>query len=169
MDRFARYKNLAPFSADTLIVAVNELLTAHGIPAISKRTLRYYTTQGIVPRPIGSPRFARYSFDHFMMLVGSRALQQEGQTLEDNLETLKSYQSDAQKFAKTVSVSLDRARQNFVAFREPTSVYDASIEVREPQSSALKLHIDLGSGYTLIAPGDTTDLEARATAKELLT
>ncbi|MBL8086615.1 MAG: MerR family transcriptional regulator [Chthonomonas sp.] len=49
---------------------------------MTKRTLRFYTTQGVVPRPLGSPKFARYGYDHLLSLLASRALQDQGLKLE---------------------------------------------------------------------------------------
>jgi len=75
------YRKYAPFTADKLIDAANAILGASELPAISKRTLRFYTAQGVVPRPLGSPKFARYGYEHLLTILTARALQDQGNKL----------------------------------------------------------------------------------------
>jgi DNA-binding transcriptional MerR regulator len=76
------FRSHPPFTADVLILRANELLAARGAQIISKRTLRFYTGQDVVPKPLGSPKFARYAYEHLLSLVAARALQDQGQKLQ---------------------------------------------------------------------------------------
>lgn len=76
------YRQLAPFTADKLVDAANALLTAKRVHGITKRTLRFYTAQRVVPGPMGSPKFARYGYEHLLTLLAARALQDQGMKLE---------------------------------------------------------------------------------------
>lgn len=69
-------------TADALIVVANEFLASRGATLVSKRTLRFYTAQEVVPSPMGSPKFARYGFEHLLSLLAARSLQDQGQRLE---------------------------------------------------------------------------------------
>ena len=54
------------------------------IGTLDGRTVRYYTTNGLLPRPfIGSDRRARYGRDHLVRLLAVRRLQAGGVTLAD--------------------------------------------------------------------------------------
>jgi DNA-binding transcriptional MerR regulator len=78
MAALADYKHLAPFTARELVAAVSELLRDKTAPTISIRTLRFYIAEKIVPAPIGSPKFARYGYEHLLTLLATRMLQDRG-------------------------------------------------------------------------------------------
>lgn len=69
-------------TADGVVLTVNEVLADRGATLISKRTLRFYTSQDVVPSPMGSPKFARYGYEHLLSLLGARAMQDQGQKLD---------------------------------------------------------------------------------------
>ena len=77
------YRTTPPMTADALILVVNEFLSDRGALLISKRTLRFYTSQGVVPHPLGSPKLARYGYEHLLSLLASRALQDQGQRIDN--------------------------------------------------------------------------------------
>lgn len=76
------YRTHPPFTADVLILTANDLLAAKSAQLVSKRTLRFYTAQNVVPPPLGSPKFARYGYEHLLSLLAARALQDQGMKLE---------------------------------------------------------------------------------------
>lgn len=78
MDERAR----APYSIEELLAAVNRILASGEQAPVSVRTLRFYIGQGVVARPIGSPKFARYGYEHLLMLLGARMLQDRGFKLD---------------------------------------------------------------------------------------
>lgn len=81
MSILTAYRKYAPFTADRLIEAANAILGDKAGPMIAKRTLRFYTSQSVVPRPLGSPKFARYGYEHLLTMVAARALQDQGMKL----------------------------------------------------------------------------------------
>ncbi|HRF60010.1 MAG TPA: MerR family transcriptional regulator [Fimbriimonadaceae bacterium] len=72
----------APYSIDELLDAVNRILALGQQSPVTVRTLRFYIGQGVVARPIGSPKFARYGYEHLLMLLGARMLQDRGSKLD---------------------------------------------------------------------------------------
>lgn len=83
MSLLSAYRKYAPYTADTLIDACNAVLSSSGMTPMSKRTLRFYTAKSVVPRPLGSPKFARYGYEHLLTLLASRALQDQGLKLHE--------------------------------------------------------------------------------------
>lgn len=81
-------------TVDCLLEVVNGIFSAHGVSPLLKRTLRYYTSQGIVPRPLGSPKFARYAYPHIIAIIASRALQDQGNKLEVIVQEMKQLKTD---------------------------------------------------------------------------
>ena len=72
---------MPPCTVKELLAHANEVLRSLKLPDVQSRTLRFYITEGVVPPPIGSPKFARYEFRHLESLVLSRALQNQGMKL----------------------------------------------------------------------------------------
>ncbi len=75
------YAKMEPCSAQQLLKEANGVLKGLGLPGIQIRTLRFYISEGVVPPPIGSPKFARYEFRHLQNLVYARSLQNQGMKL----------------------------------------------------------------------------------------
>lgn len=88
MPTLADYSRLAPFSLEELVDAANSLLRDKPRLQVTARTVRYYIAEGLLPRPDGPPKFARYSAEHLSRLVGLRRLQDEGRRLEEATEEL---------------------------------------------------------------------------------
>lgn len=72
---------MQPCTAKDLLKHASAILESLGLQGIRDRTLRYYIQNGVVPPPIGSPKFARYDFRHLQGLVTARALQNQGMKL----------------------------------------------------------------------------------------
>jgi len=64
---------------------LDELCTLAGLP---RRTVRYYVQIGLVDRPVGETRAARYAGEHLAQLLRVRALSQAGVSLERIREVL---------------------------------------------------------------------------------
>jgi DNA-binding transcriptional MerR regulator len=88
MPTLQEYGALAPFSLDELVDAVNSVLRERPHLQVSKRTARYYVQVGVLPPPQGSPKYARYSMDHLIRLVGARVLVDRGATLQAAIQDL---------------------------------------------------------------------------------
>jgi DNA-binding transcriptional MerR regulator len=66
-------------SADTKTFSIDELCTLTALP---KRTVRYYMQIGLVDRPDGETRAARYGQRHLEQLLAIRRWSQDGLSLE---------------------------------------------------------------------------------------
>lgn len=82
MPKLPSFKMLAPFTADELVEAAQSLLRQKDTHPFSKRTLRYYIFQGVVPPPLGSPKFARYGYEHLLNIMAARMFQDHGLKLD---------------------------------------------------------------------------------------
>jgi DNA-binding transcriptional MerR regulator len=82
MPEIVDYVRLAPFSLEELVDAANSLLRHRPRLEVSRRTVRYYVSEGVLPPPSGSPKFSRYGVEHLLRLVGARCLQDQGWSLE---------------------------------------------------------------------------------------
>lgn len=77
------YENLGPFSPDELVEAVNAIIKpSTRLPEFTRRTLRYYVSEGIIPPPEGPPKYSRYSFEHLKRIVEAKLRQDKGERLE---------------------------------------------------------------------------------------
>jgi DNA-binding transcriptional MerR regulator len=79
------YREAAPFKVGELLAALDRLL---GKGTISIRTLRYYGAVGVMPRPLGAPKFARYGYEHLLSILAAKMLQDRGMKLESIVDAL---------------------------------------------------------------------------------
>lgn len=82
INTLAEQQNMAPFHIDDLLESANLVLAQAGLRPVQRRTLRFYIHRGVVGKPIGSPKFARYLYSHLLRLVGARSAQDQGYKLE---------------------------------------------------------------------------------------
>jgi len=66
--------------SDATRYAIGELATLGGV---SRRTVRYYVQEGLVPPPLGLGRGNHYTPEHLEQLLRVKALQESGHTLDD--------------------------------------------------------------------------------------
>jgi DNA-binding transcriptional MerR regulator len=60
--------------------AIGDLADLGGV---SRRTVRYYVQEGLLPQPLGVGRGNHYSTEHLDQLVRVKALQEAGRTLDE--------------------------------------------------------------------------------------
>jgi DNA-binding transcriptional MerR regulator len=60
--------------------AIGELATLGGV---SRRTVRYYVQEGLIPQPLGLGRGNHYTADHLEQLLRVKAMQEGGRTLDE--------------------------------------------------------------------------------------
>ncbi len=65
--------------------AIGDLATLGGV---SRRTVRYYVQEGLIPPPAGLGRGNHYGPEHLRALLRVKALQEGGHTLDDIRRTL---------------------------------------------------------------------------------
>ncbi|MBA3724975.1 MAG: MerR family transcriptional regulator [Armatimonadetes bacterium] len=84
MPELEDYSNLGPFSPDELVDAVNTVLGQRGrTPIFTRRTLRYYVSEGLIPPPEGPPKYSRYIFEHLRLIVNAKRMQDQGMRLDE--------------------------------------------------------------------------------------
>jgi len=74
---------------DELLSIAHSLLRDKTGHDVNIRLLRYYTSEGILPKAIGSPKFARYGYEHLVGLLAARALLDQGRKLEEAKQTIE--------------------------------------------------------------------------------
>ncbi len=65
--------------------AIGDLATLGGV---SRRTVRYYVQEGLIPPPLGLGRGNHYTPEHLKQLLRVKELQEAGRTLEEIRRTL---------------------------------------------------------------------------------
>lgn len=77
------YASLAPFTLEELVGAANAILRDRPALQVQGRTVRYYIANGLLPRPSGGPKFARYGLEHLRRLILIRQWLDEGVSLQE--------------------------------------------------------------------------------------
>lgn len=112
MPRLKDYEMLAPFSADELIRNANALLRHIPEAQLQKRTLRFYSSQGLLPPPEGPRSKAQYRYEHLVILVALRLFKQLGMKLELIEELIRNQRAEGiGKLAETVQQYLDKVQR----------------------------------------------------------
>lgn len=66
--------------AGTVRYAIGDLAILGGV---SRRTVRYYVQEGLIPPPLGLGRGNHYTDDHLQQLLRVKAMQEAGRTLDE--------------------------------------------------------------------------------------
>lgn len=66
---------------------------------VSRRTVRYYVQEGLLPAPLGLGRGARYGDEHLERLLKVKSLQEEGLTLDEVRRALRRPDRDSREVA----------------------------------------------------------------------
>lgn len=112
MPRLKDYEILAPFSADELIQNANALLRHIPEAQLQKRTLRFYSSQGLLPPPEGPRSKAQYRYEHLVILVALRLFKQLGLKLDLIEEVIRNQRAEGVgKLAETVQQYLDKVQR----------------------------------------------------------
>lgn len=112
MPKLKDYKILAPFTADELINNANALLRDIPNAQIQKRTLRFYSSQALLPPPKGPRSKAQYGYEHLVILVALRVFKHLGLKLERIEAIIRSQLAEGiEKLEETVQQYLDRCHE----------------------------------------------------------
>jgi DNA-binding transcriptional MerR regulator len=68
------------FVADTVRYAIGDLAD---LASVSRRTVRYYVQEGLLPAPLGLGRGNHYGQEHLDQLLRVKALQEAGRSLDE--------------------------------------------------------------------------------------
>jgi DNA-binding transcriptional MerR regulator len=82
--------------SETGIYGVGELAALGGV---SRRTVRYYVQEGLLPSPEGLGRGAHYGEEHLQRLLRVKSLQEEGLTLDEVRRALRRPDRDSGRVA----------------------------------------------------------------------
>lgn len=135
MPTLSNYLRLAPFTLEELVDAANSVLRDRPKLHVTKRTVRYYVAERIVPPPVGSPKNARYGAEHLIRLVGARALADIGRSLP------------------AVRTELDRlTARNSEATAEIQALLDDMVVLEAPLRSPLASFLSLPDEDDLVVP-----------------
>ena len=77
---------------ETETYGVGDLAALGGV---SRRTVRYYVQEGLLPAPEGLGRGARYGDEHLRRLLRVKSLQEEGLTLDEVRRALRRPERDS--------------------------------------------------------------------------
>jgi DNA-binding transcriptional MerR regulator len=123
--------------ADDVRYAIGDLADLGGV---SRRTVRYYVQEGLIPAPLGVGRGNHYGREHLDQLLKVKALQEAGRTLDDIRHTLT-----------------HRTRQSADA-RQTDPEIDRTLWRRVTLAPGVELHV--GGNVRLPSPGRLAELAA---------
>lgn len=152
------YRKLEPYSVDELLSIAHALLRDKAGHDVSVRLLRYYTSEGILPKAIGSPKFARYGYEHLVGMLAARALLDQGRKLEEAKQAIEGIHQGETEVAERIAeewLGTVRAPASPPSLRFSMSSYPQEMQsfstFREAQNV---LRIPLTKRSTLEVSGD---------------
>lgn len=140
MPRLKDYEILAPFSADELIQNANALLRHLPEAQLQKRTLRFYSSQGLLPPPEGPRSKAQYRYEHLVILVALRLFKHLGLKLDLIEEVIRNQRAEGiEKLAQTVQQYLDKTQKSSPAVSKPHAEDVADLLLADAREAYLHL------------------------------
>ena len=125
--------------------AVGELADLGGV---SRRTVRYYVQEGLIPAPLGVGRGDHYGREHLDRLLQVKALQEAGRTLDEIRQLLDAGAVSTTRAAAAVTRPLPREVWRRVTVAPGVELH-VSDNVRLPSPARLqeladwcRLHLD---------------------------
>lgn len=109
--------------SDEHLLSLDQLVERTGVPA---RTVRYYTTRGLLPAPLRQGREVRYHADHLVRLQLVRELQEHGFTLT----AIEGYLGRVPDDASPATIDLHRTMIAPWSRTRPTSLSRRELESR---------------------------------------
>lgn len=123
--------------SDAVLYAIGDLADLGGV---SRRTVRYYVQEGLLPAPLGLGRGNHYGPAHLEQLLKVKAMQEAGRTLEEIKHALSDPGARAPRAVETPH-ALDR-----------------SVWRRITVAPGVEVHV--AGGIRLPAPGKLNELAA---------
>jgi len=118
--------------SDAVLYAIGDLADLGGV---SRRTVRYYVQEGLLPAPLGLGRGNHYGPAHLEQLLKVKAMQEAGRTLEEIKHALTGTGARAPRAAET-SHAPDRSVWRRIAVAPGVEVHVAGA-VRLPSPGKL--------------------------------
>jgi DNA-binding transcriptional MerR regulator len=117
MPPLVSYAKVAPFGIEELVESANSVLRHRPRLQTTIRTVRFYASRSLLPKPSGAPKLARYGMEHLGRLVAIRCLQDQGVSLEDIADQLDQTFSKGQVEAlRWVQDLVDGKQEEIVLF-----------------------------------------------------
>jgi DNA-binding transcriptional MerR regulator len=123
---------------DAVLYAIGDLAELAGV---SRRTIRYYVQEGLVPAPLGLGRGSHYGPAHLEQLLKVKAMQEAGRTLDEIKRALSG-----------------RGGANSLHAAESGQLPDRSVWRRIAIAPGVELHVS--GGVRLPSPGKLNELAA---------
>ena len=124
--------------SDAVLYAIGDLADLAGV---SRRTVRYYVQEGLLPAPLGLGRGSHYGPAHLEQLLKVKAMQEAGRTLDEIKRALSG-----------------RGGPNSLHAAESDQLPERSIWRRIAIAPGVELHVSGGVG--LPPPGKLNELAA---------
>lgn len=119
--------------AEDVRYAIGDLAELGGV---SRRTVRYYVQEGLLPAPFGVGRGNHYGREHLARLLRVKALQESGRTLEEIRESLSTDGGRRKPLIEVPAVHADRTLYRRVTLAPGVELHVAS-DVRLPSPGKL--------------------------------
>jgi DNA-binding transcriptional MerR regulator len=125
--------------SDAVLYAIGDLADLGGV---SRRTVRYYVQEGLLPAPLGLGRGNHYGPAHLEQLLKVKAMQEAGRTLDE--------------IKRWLSGTADRASREQAT--ESSPALDRSVWRRLTIAPGVEVHVS--GGVRLPSPGKLNELAA---------
>lgn len=134
--------------------AIGDLADLGGV---SRRTVRYYVQEGLIPQPLGVGRGNHYGQEHLDRLLHVKALQETGRTLDEIRQVLDANPARAAALPRIAS-PLPRATYRRIPLAHGVELH-VSDDVRLPSPGRLQ---ELAAWCRLHFIGDSDDEDDNA-------
>lgn len=173
MPSLVSYRKVAPFGIDELVESANSIVRARPRLQTTVRTVRFYASKGLLPRPSGAPKVARYGMEHLGRLVAIRCLQDRGVSLEDIGEELDrrfaGSEDDAIRWVQEMVDGRSESPQfanRIVPSTEPVLLHSTIARQIPPDDEVVVRRIVLAQGMVLEVSGLRSTREALQEAQK---
>lgn len=120
---------------DSVRYAVGDLAELAGV---SRRTVRYYVQEGLLPAPLGVGRGNHYGPEHLQQLLRVKGLQEDGRTLDEIRGVLHGQSGRRTVAARPAhEAAIRRTIWRRLALAAGVELHIAS-DVRQPSAAALQ-------------------------------
>lgn len=162
------YESLAPFTIDELVDAANSLTRDRPRLKVSLRTVRFYISRELLPRPLGAPKVARYGMEHLLRVVAYRCMQDSGQSLEESNSAMDLVIHDLPAAIEHVELLLQDRLRRFPPASTPQSLVAQPNLIRQQKHETVT-RIRLTPSAVLEISAEVVDRRCLRDAVEALT
>ena len=114
--------------------AIGDLARLGGV---SRRTVRYYVQEGLIPPPLGVGRGNHYGAEHLERILQVKALQEAGRTLEEIRHTSADVEADASAEQRVAMPKIERSLWRRITLAPGVELHIAG-DVRLPAHGRLQ-------------------------------